>query len=299
MRIDQTHRGWFIATVILFGIATLAYIAYAISSPKGPTGGSAVGLAYGIAGYAMMLFAGLLGARKKVPVWRIGRAQTWMRGHLWLGLLSFPFILYHSGFAWRGQLTAVLMILFFVVVVSGIIGAAIQHYVPRVILTDIPLETIYEEIPHVREQLRAEADQLVSSICGSLPGQEQAGAVESEESAAMNTTTIVEVETEQRAHLRRVYLDRIRPFLILPEGNMNEFGNPNRAAAVFESLHRLLPAEVHPVIEDLESICEEERQLIRQQRLYRFLHTWLLVHVPLSIALLVLAGIHAIVALQY
>ena len=37
-----------------------------------------------------MIFAGLLAARKKVPVWRLGRAQDWMRGHLWLGLLSLP-----------------------------------------------------------------------------------------------------------------------------------------------------------------------------------------------------------------
>jgi hypothetical protein len=296
MRIDRTHRGWFVATVVLFGVATLGYIAYAISSPKGPTGGSAVGLAYGIAGYGMMLFAGLLGARKKFPVWRIGRAQTWMRGHLWLGLLSFPFILYHAGFAWRGQLTAVLMILLFIVVVSGIIGAAIQHYMPSVILSEVPLETIYEEIPHVRQQLQAEADQLVSSVCGPLPG---AGSVEAEESAGVNTTTIVEVETEQRVRLREVYLDRIQPFLIHPAGQGSEFGDQNRSAAMFESRRRLMPAGVHPVIEDLESICEEERQLIRQRRLYRFLHAWLLVHVPLSIALLVLGGIHAIVALQY
>src|SRR5271165_1612550 len=203
MRIDRTHRPWVIATVALAIVSTIAYILYAVETPGGPRGGSALGLTFGIAGYAMMLFAGLLGARKKVPVWRIGRAKTWMRGHLWLGLLSLPIILYHSGFAWRGQLTAVLMILFFIVVLSGIIGAAIQHYVPRVILSEVPLETIYEEIPHVREQLRAEADQLVTSICGALPGQENAGAVEtSEESAAVNTTTIVEVETEQRAHLR-------------------------------------------------------------------------------------------------
>ncbi len=46
----------------------------------------------------MMLFAGLLGARKKVPLWRIGRAKVWMRGHLWLGVLSLPMILYHVGF---------------------------------------------------------------------------------------------------------------------------------------------------------------------------------------------------------
>ena len=61
----------------------------------------------------------------------------------------------------------------------------------------------------------------------------------------------------------------------------------------------MLPTVVHPVIEDLESICEEERQLNHQRKIYHFLHGWLLVHVPLSIALLVLGGIHAIVALQY
>src|SRR4051794_24695778 len=101
MRIDQTHRPWITATVILFAVGMLGYLAYSYSSQTGPSGGSAIGLTYGIAGYAMMLFAGLLGARKKVPVWRIGKAQTWMRGHLWFGLLSLPFILFHAGFVWK------------------------------------------------------------------------------------------------------------------------------------------------------------------------------------------------------
>ena len=61
----------------------------------------------------------------------------------------------------------------------------------------------------------------------------------------------------------------------------------------------MLPSPIHSVLEDLEAICEEERQLNRQHQLYHFLHGWLLVHVPLSVALLVLGGIHAVVALQY
>ena len=68
------------------------------------------------------------------------------------------------------------------------------------------------------------------------------------------------------------------------------------------SFHRCaerLPAAFHPALEDLENICEEERQLSRQRRLYHWLHAWLLVHVPLSIALLVLGGIHAVMALRY
>jgi hypothetical protein len=293
MRIDRTHRPWLTATIVLLAVAALAYIPYALTSQTGPSGGSALGLIYGISGYGMMLFAGLLGARKKVPVWRIGRAQTWMRGHLWLGALSFPLILFHAGFAWRGQLTAVLMLLFVIVWVSGLAGAAIQHYLPQMMTSRVPLETIYEEIPHVRQQLREEADQLAASICGPLSGQ----AAEPEEppgkSAAVAVATLVEIEPEDRVRFRAIYLNTIRPYLENPDTASGEF------TAVFESLRRMLPSPVHSILEDLEGICEEERQLNRQRRLYHFLHGWLLVHVPLSIALLVLGGIHAIVAVQY
>jgi hypothetical protein len=303
MRIDRTHRPWFTWTVLLFAVATLVYIPYALIAPAGPGGGSALGLTFGIAGYAMMLFAGLLGARKKVPVWRVGRAQTWMRGHLWLGLLSFPTILYHAGFAWQGQLTAVLMILLLVVILSGLVGAAIQHYVPSQLTANVQLETIYEEIPHVRQQLRDEADQLVSSICGPLTGRAATLPMEDDEPASRSeslvATVLTEVEPEDRARFRMVYINSIRPFLENPEAPGADFATPAKSAAVFDSLRRMLPKPVHAVLEDLEGICEEERQLSRQRKLYHLLHGWLLVHVPMSIALLVLGGIHAIMALRY
>src|SRR5271167_3738841 len=98
MRIDRTHRPWVLSTVALAMIGTVVYVFYAVETPGGPRGGSALGLTFGIAGYALMLYAGLLGARKRVPTWRIGRAKTWMRGHLWLGLLSLLLILFHAGF---------------------------------------------------------------------------------------------------------------------------------------------------------------------------------------------------------
>ncbi len=279
-------------------VSLLIYIVYAVRAPGGPRGGSALGLTFGIAGYALMLYTGLLGARKKVPIWRIGRAKTWMRGHIWLGLLSLPLILFHSGFAFRGPLTAILMWLFFIVIASGIVGALIQHYIPRLITSRVPMETIYEEIPHVRAQLRQEADQLVATICGSLdidapsepmlPGQ-QAAAV----------STLVDIEQEDRARFREIYLGKVRPFLTDPEAPGMELANPQRTTEVFESLRRLLIAPVHSVLDDLESICEEEHQLNRQIRIYQWLHGWLLVHVPLSIALLVLGGVHAVMALRY
>jgi hypothetical protein len=263
MRIDRTHRPWLIITLIALATAAIAYGLYAAGSAGGARGGSAIGLTFGSAGYALMLFAGLLGARKKVPVWRVGRAQTWMRGHLWLGLLSFPLILFHAGFAYRGPLTAILMLLLVIVIVSGIVGAAIQHYMPSVMTRQVTMETIFEEIPHVRAQLREEADQLVASAAR------------------------VEVEHEDKIHFSEIYQARIRPFLEQPGGEM------------FEPIRMIVPAPLHGVLDDLENICEEERQLNLQVRLYRWLHGWLLVHVPLSILLLVLGGVHAVMALRY
>lgn len=298
MRIDRTHRPWLIATLLILVASSILYIPYVLSTPSGPRGGTAIGLTYGIVGYAFMLYAGLLGARKKVPIWRIGRAQTWMRGHLWLGLVSLPLILFHGGFAWRGPLTALLMVLFFIVVISGIAGAALQHYMPLLMTTRVPMETIYEEIPHVRAQLREEAEQLVVSICGPI---EESAVLSSnkrlEDSPAI--ATLVEIEQEEKARFRDAYINSVRPFLANPEAPGVELAEPRRAAEIFASLRHLLPNSIHPVLADLENICDEQRQLNQQIRIYGWLHGWLLVHVPLSIVLLVLGGVHAFMALRY
>lgn len=298
MRIDNTHKPWALATGALFLISTVAYILYVMRTPGGARGGTAMGLTFGIVGYGMMLYAGFLGARKKVPIWRLGRTSTWMRGHLWLGLFSLILILFHGGFAFRGPLTAVLMALFFVVIASGLVGAAIQHYVPRMMVSRVPMETIYEEIPHVRHQLCTEADQLVATVTGPLDGSAPKEAeTPGQQPAAV--ATLVEIEQEDRAQFRDIYLRKIRPFLLDPESPSNEMANPRRSAEVFNSLRTMLVTPVHGVLDDLENICEEEHQLIRQIRIYQWLHGWLLVHVPLSIVLLVLGGLHAIMALRY
>ena len=262
MIIDRTHRPWLAASCGALALAAIAYLWHAATWHAGPTGASPAGLAFGIAGYALMLFAGLLGARKKVPTWRLGRAQTWMRGHLWLGLLSFPLILFHGGFAWRGPLTAILMLLLFIVIISGLFGAALQHFLPRIMTAQVPLETIYEEIPHIRAQLLAEADELAEA-------------------------SNIDAEIGDRSRFDEIYRQRIRPHLEAAPAEM------------FFSIRAAVAPVFYPVIAALERICEEQRQLNRQKRLYHWLHAWLLVHVPLSIALLVLGGIHAVVALRY
>src|SRR5262249_53911808 len=168
MLIDRSQRGWAMASLAILAAGFAVYLPYASISPAGPRGGSAIGLLFGVAGFAFMLYAAALGARKRVATWRLGRAKAWMQGHLWLGLLSLPMILFHGGFHFGGTLTRVLMWLTIITVGSGVDGALLQNYVPRMMTDDGPLETIYDEIGNVRKALRMEADKLVESVCGRM-----------------------------------------------------------------------------------------------------------------------------------
>jgi hypothetical protein len=165
---DETQRGWALASLAILVVSAAVYALYAANAPQGPRGGSIIGLFFGILGFGFMIFAALLGARQRVPTWRIGRAQAWMRGHIWLGFLALPIILFHGGFHFGGTLTRTLMWLLIITVFSGVFGAALQHYVPHLMTTDVPLETIYGEIGRVRSLLREEADRAMESLCGNI-----------------------------------------------------------------------------------------------------------------------------------
>src|SRR5260370_11064964 len=120
MRMDRTQRGWALASLAILAISAVVYILCVFESPQGARGGSTIGLTFGVIGFGFMIFAALLGARKRVPTWRVGRAQAWMRGHLWLGLLALPMILFHGGFHFGCMVTRALVWLRIITVVSGV-----------------------------------------------------------------------------------------------------------------------------------------------------------------------------------
>jgi hypothetical protein len=294
VRVDRTHQKWLAASLIILGVASAIYVFYSARSPAGPSGGSAVGLTFGIVGSAFMVFAGLLAARKKLPVWRLGRAQSWMRGHLWLGLLSLPLILFHGGFRFGGPLTSVLMILLIIVVASGLFGAALQHYMPNVMTAEVQKETIFEQIDHVRAGMIADADALVASATGSGDTAEIKRAARSV--IAVQTVALTQ---EAAAALSNFYVGEMRPFLQNDDGERHPLADASTAGAIFVKLRTVLPLETHDAVKSLEAICEEERQLRRQTRLHHWLHGWLMLHIPLSFALLLLGCVHAFMALRY
>jgi hypothetical protein len=306
LRIDETHRKWFIGSLALLIIAAVIYIPYSRSAPQGANGGTAAGLTYGIVAFAFMIFAGLLGARKKVPIWRVGRAQAWMRGHLWLGFISFPLIFLHSGFRFGVGLTKGLMWLFLVVFISGIVGAVLQHFMPRLTTQRIPLETIYEQIGRVRSQLVEEAQALVAEASSALAGslsqaseQQRAAAASAGTIGGLTVASGMDVDEGASLELQDFFRREMEPYIAHGGARHMALADRQRSQGMFQQLRLLLPPNLHPSIDDLENICEEKRELDQQTRYHRILHAWLLVHIPASYALLVLGAVHAVMALRY
>jgi hypothetical protein len=322
MILNRQQTQWAVGTGAASVLALAIYIGYALLSPNGPRGGSFIGLFFASAGTGIIVFECLLGLRKKYPASPLGRVKTWLKAHVWLGLASFLFILMHSGFRWGHGLAAFLMWIFAVIVISGIFGVALQNYIPRRMTELVTRETIFEEIPTVIRGLRTEADERVEFVTADLGVDEEeeeflrAGGVKRYFDPSQKKTAAekvqaevdrrkaspqIEIPAEARDAMRSHYLQEMRPFLMDDPVALSRklFGDRERVTAYFGHLRTIMPVAAHDLLRDLEGICEERRQLAMQKKLHLWLHTWLMVHVPLSFALLVLTAVHAVLSLRY
>jgi hypothetical protein len=191
--INWKHLPWFVFLILATVAACLLYIAnfHPDRMPAGmrlppsliqtPTehqtvGGTPLGLAFGAISLGIFVFAALLSLRKKVPLWRVGTVQRWLRAHIWLTFLTVPFILLHSGFRLGGPMTTLLMSLYALVMVSGIYGLVLQHLMPRLMKERLPAETVFEQIPHIRAQLCLAAEKMRDSFKPTPPKKPDVGA---------------------------------------------------------------------------------------------------------------------------
>ena len=321
----RVHWPWFLAAVATAAVAASWYIGYGYWSGSWiwPSGASPPGFALGVIGGLVILFEMLLWPRKSLfRGWRLGRTKVWMTAHIWLGLLTIPLLLMHGGFHFNllsSTLAAVLMWLLVLVVGSGILGLAFQNILPRVMLDQVPAETIYAQIGHVLSQYRDEAGRLVEITCGRAPA-----AMEGTDSEAVVAATVapsyaavgavrqvgrtqgkvVSADLEAKYvpgsdALFAFYRDQIEPYLRARSGRRLLLGKASQALAMFDAIKTRLPEGAHPVVNRLADLCHQRRQFDLQARLHFWLHSWLGVHVALSLALTLLMIVHAILALKY
>ncbi|HEX8680152.1 MAG TPA: hypothetical protein VF683_09340, partial [Chthoniobacterales bacterium] len=186
MRIDRAaHLPWIMFVAVATALASLFYAAkyhpqlvpagvrfFGEAAPEPATmGGTPLGLLFGALALGIFIFAALLGLRKKLPWLRIGNVQRWLRAHIWLTLLTVPLVLLHSGFRLGGPMTALLMVLYAVVMLSGVYGVILQHRLPVMMKERLPAEIVYEQIPYIRERLCTAAEALQKSFNRAPPAE--------------------------------------------------------------------------------------------------------------------------------
>jgi hypothetical protein len=98
--------------------------------------------------------------------------------------------------------------------------------------------------------------------------------------------------------VRAFYFAEVRPFLDDRSRCRGPLGAETRSRGMFAQLRASLAAELHPALEHLENSCDQRRQFERQRTLHRWLHGWLLVHIPATLVLLVLFVAHVVMALR-
>lgn len=311
------HLAWMLATLAASIAAAVWYGSYVRAGRPWPGGGSVPGLVLGIVAALIILFEFALWPRKtslfRTSRW-LGKTQTWMKAHIWLGLLVLPLGLLHSGMSFGGTYTSVLMWLLLLVVGSGIFGLALQNILPRLLMQHAPDETVASQIGEVSRQLAEDARRLVIEVCEEAEDElaavgNAAGASSKQRvGVARRIGTVVprsldpELTHPARTaapQLTAAMKGEIDPYLRTGHSSSGLLGPSSKTRSYFDGLRQKSPAAVRPAIDQIEALCRRRSELAVQERLQFWLHAWLLVHLPLSIGLVVLLAGHVYLALRF
>lgn len=280
-------------------------------------GGSAAGLACGIAAGLVIVFEMLLWPRKAFRRLRLVATKHWMAAHIWLGIASLPLALVHSGFHLGGLLPATFMVLFVLTILSGLYGLAVQNILPKWMLRNLPAETIASQIDYVSARVVDDARALLLAACGrrrrsaeeamdqpdlvaAAPQSIVVGAVrQSGRTRGRTLETRQVIQAREDAEPLWNALDEIEPFLLHGGEAASPVSDRQQARPWFARLRSACSVESGFVIDSLEQFCDQRRQFDIQARAHRWLHAWLPLHIGLSVAVTVLLAAHAWTALRY
>ncbi|MCF7805025.1 MAG: hypothetical protein K9N46_06595 [Candidatus Marinimicrobia bacterium] len=230
------------------------------------------GHGYGIAGSAMLLLLFLYSVRKRVRWFpKIGRLSTWLKYHMFLGVMGPVLVTFHTTFKFGG-IVSVSYWSMVIVMLSGFVGRYLYSRIPRTISGhEMNLQQVQEENRHLAEQLRTEFD-VPASIFNKIA-----------EIGSVRQTG----DSEFRTILRGFWADLKRPFelrsIFAELKEVGDIGSQKR-----KSLRKLARRR-----------AALNRNLSILEVTHRFFHHWHVFHKPFAYVMILIMFIHIGVVLLF
>ena len=252
------HRATFLlVAVVLFCLpAAIWFVSARVGWLPWPSGSGTIGFACGIVAGFIILFEMLIWPRKYWRGRRLGATKWWMFWHIWLGLLSLPLAVCHSGFALGGSLSSLLMIVFLLVIASGVWGLLLQQIIPGKLLGDVPGETIASEIDRVMSQHVVEAQGWIDALS---PSRQLTAEHDHEHTASSRTVALS--SASRTAQLVTFFTEQVDPYLRHGKSRSAVLRVESRAKQLFSDLCRDLKGPLRDVAQRLEGLCDLRRKL--------------------------------------
>jgi hypothetical protein len=215
---------------------------------------------------AVMLVLTFFNARKKLPFLPLGRAETWLQIHVYLGFFTVVLFLIHLNFrAPHGWFEIMLAWLFALVSASGMVGLFFSRTLPRRLATRGG-EVIFEKIPALRHAQKTEAENLALGPDAKSP------------------------------FIADFYTKRLALFFAGPKNfwlHLVESRRPFNALVVeLDDLCRFANDAEREKIGRLAALVGQKDGLDYHRALQLALRLWLFVHIPLTYGLLIFTALH-------
>jgi hypothetical protein len=268
------QRTW-IPYVVLAGIMLAFFVATAVSSTylSHHLGDSAYATGYTLFGF--MIFLIIFNARKRLSMLPIFKVRWWTPLHIASGILVMALFWLHIGTLWPdGLYEQAITLIFYLVSLSGLFGYVVLRVYPGW-LTQTDTEIIYEEVPSIIAGYREEAERL-----------------------------ILECTKETRSDtLARYYTETLDWFFRRPHFIMNHLLGGRKGIhwvnQHISTARRYLNDTEREYLDKLNDLASRKNRIDFHFAIQSVMKMWLLIHVPASVALLLMALWHLLLVNIY
>lgn len=258
------RRNWFVAFMAVAAVSFLVFLLVDVVYGWSPA--ALAGLTFGTLAAVLMVLEVLYALRRRLLIKPLNTGQAWLQVHVYGGTLAALFVLIHMGFRWpHGWFGLMLFGLTLLTTLSGLFGVILQKTVPTTLTSSIGVEAIYERIPDMVADLRAQADETIKGASDML---------------------------------QRFYGSHVQPALAGPAVSfaylVDIHTGRERLVTDFKGIQSFLAGEDKTRADQLQQLVTRKMDLEAHYTWQNVLRRWLLLHVPL--AMLLLAAIVAHIA---